>query len=148
MDFLNKFSTEPSLGWTIPHLYDKNTQVEVHWMYDKTTQYNWYLKKKEDEAWNNFPAAEMVTYLIDKKLDLSHFELELLRVICVQAVCSHYYIERASELIGKDKIDSAIKVITEILDEKKQAKKAPRLKVISFSKKKKEDEEEEESADE
>jgi hypothetical protein len=135
MNFLNKFSTEPNLGWLVPHLYNKDMEAEIHWLYDRSTLYNWYLKEKDEDTWENLTSEEVVDQLINRKFDLSHFEIELLRVICVQAVCAHYYIERAGELVGKDKIEAAIKAISEILNEKKEKKeekeeKLPKLKLV------------------
>jgi len=145
LEFLNKYSTEPNLLWNVPHLYEKE-EILVQWMYDKTTKLNWYFKLKSAEIWNVSDIRSLMSFLIEKKADLSQFELEVLKIICIQAVCAHYYIEKAGELIGKDKIDSSIEVLREALSrraiesesqEKTLVKKVPRLKLINKKKKKK-----------
>jgi hypothetical protein len=143
LEFLNRYSTEPGLVWNVSHLYDKE-EILVQWIYDKTTKLNWYFKLKSEETWTTSDISGLMNFLIAQKADLSQFELEVLKIICIQAVCAHYYIEKAGELIGKDKIDLSIEALKEVLGRKAEsdatqqsAKKVPRLKLINKKKKKK-----------
>lgn len=133
LDFVNRFSTENTLSWSIPSLYKKSQVYEVHWIFDRTTDKNWYAKKLDDSDWQNLTASELLQLLIDKKCDLVKFELLLLKDICVQAVCAHYFIEKASDLIGKDKIDAAIQVMAEITKKVEAEKNQPKLKLVENS---------------
>jgi len=135
LEFINRFSTEPVLGWIIPHLYDLE-EYEIQWLYDRSTTLNWYVKQKSADVWNNVTATQLEQYLIDEKADLNHFEFEILKIICVQAVCAHYYVEKAGKLVGKEKIEAAIKLMYEVLEDKKTTK-IPKLRLV---KKKKKDE--------
>lgn len=142
LEFLNRFSTEPNLSWTISHLYEKEIEIQIQWMYDKTTKLNWYFKLKSAEIWNVSEIDGLMSFLVAQKADLSQFELDVLKIICVQAVCAHYYIEKAGDLVGRDKIDSSIELLREVLDRKakevaqESAKKVPRLKLINKKKRK------------
>jgi hypothetical protein len=148
LEFVNRFSIESSLSWTVPHLYKPKTHFEIYWIYDKTTQLNWYTKKNNDKDWYNMAAQDLLHHLIESQADLSNFELYLLRDICMQAVCSHYFVLKASELIGEDKINASIDVMLDLVEKKKndkeikklkeKEKKATKLKLVS--KKKKDDE--------
>lgn len=130
LDFVNRFSTENTLSWSVPSLYKKNQIYEIHWIFDRGTDKNWYAKKIDDSDWQNLTASELLQLLIDKKCDLVKFELLLLKDICVQAVCAHYFIEKAGDLIGKDKIDAAIQVMAEITKKAETEKNSPKLKLV------------------
>lgn len=162
LTFLNKSSIEPSLAWVIPDLYNKKIEYELQWIYDRAGEDNFYIRKKDhDEYWKQMTAEDLYTMMTVEKLDLASLEFQLLRVICVQAVCSHYFIERAGDLIGKERIEEAIKLITNFTDthidkdqdapdeqeqqiSKKQSKqtsgKVPRLKLVRKKNKKDDDE--------
>lgn len=107
----------------------------MQWLFDKTTSFNWYFKKKQEDTWNVCPSAELLQYLIDEKADLGRFEIELLKVICVQAICCHFYIEKANELIGKERVDGAIRLMNQVLDQQKEVPETPRLRLINRKKK-------------
>jgi hypothetical protein len=113
LKFLNRCSIEPALIWVLPHLYDKKAQYEVQWSFSKSAEENFHIRKVGEATWTQLSAEELVKILSIEKVDLAHLEFQLLRTICVQAVCSHYYIERASELIGRDRVMAAIKIISE-----------------------------------
>lgn len=132
LDFINRFSTENTLSWSVPSLYKRSQVYEVHWIFDRATDKNWYAKKQDDNDWQNLTASELLQLLIDKKSDLTKFELLLLKDVCIQAVCAHYFIEKASDLIGRDKIDAAIQVMAEITKkvEIEKEKTAPKLKLV------------------
>jgi len=144
LEFLNRFSTESSLSWTVSHLYESEIGFEIQWMYDKTTKLNWYFKTAATEIWNTADVDGLMDFLIKNKADLSQFEIDILKIICLQAVCDYFYIEKAGEMIGKDRIDSSIQLLKEVLDQKAEpteqevVKKIPRLKLLN--KKKKSDE--------
>lgn len=143
LEFLNSSSIEPNLAWIVPHLYNKKVEYEVLWIYDKTEEFNFHIRQKGQKgAWKGMTASDLVKMMTIEKVDLSNFEFQLLRVICIQAVCSHYYIERSGELIGKEKIEEAIKLITTFTkpEEKEDTScktKIPRLKLVDRKKKKK-----------
>ncbi len=144
--FLNSSSIEPNLAWVIPHLYDNAIEFEILWIYDRDEEYNFNIRKKgESGPWKGMTPQDLVKMMTIEKVDLSNFEFQLLRVICIQAVCSHYYIQRASDLIGEKKIQEAIKLITSFTAEKESEEeltetKVPRLKLVNKKKKKKKDE--------
>ena len=136
LDFINRFSYERSLSWEVKHLYEKETVFEIQWIYDRTTDLNFYFYKAEkdqDKVWTNTNGDGLMQLLLDEKADLANFELQLLKAIGVQVVCCHYYIERAADLIGADKIEQIVKLIDEIANGSK--KKTPRLKVVTRKKK-------------
>lgn len=130
LDFVNRFSTENTLSWSVPSLYRKTQIYEIHWIFDRATEKNWYVKKQDENDWQNLTASELLQLLIDKKCDLTKFELFLLKDICIQAVCAHYFIEKASDLIGKDKVDAAIQVMAEITKKVEIEKSTPKLKLV------------------
>lgn len=134
--FINKCSIEPSLQWTGHHLYDKSTYL-IKWILDKKQTENFFIKKTDDkeEIWLAFTAKDLIDFLNNNKIDLYDFEFQILKTICVQAVCSHYYIKRAEELIGRDRVDAALGMITSLKVDSKP--KIPRLKLIDKKKKKK-----------
>jgi hypothetical protein len=136
LNFINKCSIEPTLLWTTKHLYDKST-YQIKWILDKKQIENFFIKKTEDkeEIWLTFTAKELVDFLNKQKVDLYDFEFQVLKTICIQAVCSHYYIKRAEELVGKDRIETALTMVTSLKTETKP--KIPRLKLIDKKQKKK-----------
>ena len=104
------------------------------------TRENFYIREKGESAWKNMTAVNLVKFMSTEKVDLVYFEFQLLKVICIQAVCSHCYIERAGELIGKDKIEEAINLITSFTENKdkekeKKGSSIPRLKLVRRKKK-------------
>ena len=154
LTFLNRSSIEPNLAWTIPHLYNKKKEYEIQWIFNLVAEENFYIREKGESAWLNMTSEDLIDYMNIEKLDLIYFEFQLLKVVCIQAVCSHCYIERAGELIGKDKIEEAIKLITSFTEEKenqedkessedqdKKGSSVPRLKLVRRKKKKDNDEE-------
>lgn len=135
LEFLNKSSIEPNLAWTLPHLYEKEREFEVQWIYNALSSANYYFREKGESAWKTVIGKDLISLMKSEKVDLTYFEFQLLKIICIQAVCSHYYIERAGDLIGKDKITEAINLITGFTEEKKSSKKSkkskiPRLKLV------------------
>lgn len=132
LEFVNRFSIESSLSWKIGHLYREEIDFEMYWIYDKSTLSNWYIKKSIDKDWLNMTSTELVKYLVEQKIDLVKFELQLLRDICMQAVCSHYFVLKASELIGEDKVNASIEVMVDLMKQKqleKEVKENTKVKI-------------------
>lgn len=120
LQFINKFSFERGMQWTIPNVYQQKIIYEICWIHDKTTDLNWYFKEFATNQWHNVTAEDLIHKITTLKLDLVEFEIQLLKDICVQAVCSHLFIEKAAELIGQDKIDSSIQLLKEITEKKSE----------------------------
>lgn len=140
LDFINRSSIEPNLAWTLPHLYDKDREFEVQWIYNALSSDNYYIREKGESSWKTMTGTDLIYLMTTEKIDLIFFEFQLLKIICIQAVCSHYYIERAGDLIGKDKVTEAINLITGFTEspptKKKKKEKVPRLKLVRRKKKK------------
>jgi len=134
VEFINRFSIEQTISWKINHLYKDKINFEVYWIYDKTTLNNWYVKKSDSDDWLNMIGPNLIKYLVEQKADLGKFELQLLKDICIQAVCSHYFVLRASDLIGEDKVNASIDVMLDLMKQKKIEKentvKLPKLKLV------------------
>jgi hypothetical protein len=127
LDFINKYSTEPGLHWQIPHIYQSETIYEIHWTCDKTTEFNWYLKKNKDEIWSILNLEQLINKTIDEKIDLAIFEHKVLMDICFQAVCCHLFIDKANELLGKENLDRATSEVRDLLADTQKGK----LKIVS-----------------
>ena len=124
LDFINKFSFERGLRWSIVNIYQNQISYDICWIHDKATENNWYMKQSDETEWVTYNPTDLINQMNLLKLDMIEFEIQLLKDICVQAVCSHYFIERASELIGKDKIDSSIELLKQFTAEKQQEQEA------------------------
>ena len=138
LEFINRFSYERNLSWDISHLYEDDISFEIQWLYDRSTDMNFYFRKitkDEEKVWTNTTYGGLFQLMQDEKVDLSNFELQLLKSIGVQVVCCHYYMERASDLIGADKVEQIVKLIDEIASKETKKQPAPRLKVVPRKKK-------------
>lgn len=148
IEFLNRSSIEANMGWEIPHLYNPDKTFELQWIFSSTSTETFYIRITGDDIWLNMSGLELIDFMNDENLDLVYFEFQLLKTICIQAVCSHYYIRQAGDIIGKDKIEDAINLIVGYQDnkeaeekeeEERLAKEEADLKAETEAKAKKED---------
>ena len=127
LDFIDKYSTESGLQWEIDHLYDINSMFEIHWLFDKTSKMNWYVKKKVDPVWMNVVVEDLLKYLIKEHANLGALEYKILMDICFQTVCSYLYIDKANELLGKENVDAAVDRVRKLFYEEE---KKPKLRIL------------------
>lgn len=118
LSFLDRASIEPQLVWNISHLYTKEN-FKIQWIHGSEDGPSFFLQKTGQDEWLNLDEKQLLEVLIKEKANLTEFQFELLKTISIQISCSHYYIEKATELIGKDKVKSIVDMTNKIIGSSK-----------------------------
>ena len=116
MEYLERHSLDPRLYWLIPEDSSAgNPALELK--YQQQDDRGWYYKFKSQEVWLFCDREDLVRQLHWHQVDLMQLIKQIEQSITQQIVYTRMIYREASELLGPERLESAIKTHEQFLEE-------------------------------
>ena len=118
LNFLDGYVLERSFYWKVRVIYSTSF-CEIKWKQGNKDQ--WQIKPELAKDWTIASTKEVISILNDNKVDLAGFETQLTESLLQQVVYANTFMERGLSLFGEDKVQEAIRLHKEFLNNLKEA---------------------------